>query len=385
MKRTSPNSNTVFLQNLPYDVLVTLHSFLTYADITQCKLVCQLWHSIIFNESEFLIPLYRDRFSWINPNPENYRDAYKGYAQLLEGASRSMIICYPKATIEAIAIYKQQFIAGFETGTICFHDIATGQLTETFKDVDAPIEAMTVHQNYLVACEDDHLHSWNIDTKAYLDCITTGPAVACLDSDGHRLISGDIGDQSDDVAEEPCTSRLWDLETPTATTIYEYKAGVTKLKLDQDNVVIGFMDKSLALVDLVQPKAPLFISNAHKSPIHSFVIDGKLIISCADEGVKVWDRQTLAAQKDHPLEVAFRVAHMSNKEEFGSLTLWDKILISTSRIAEKSYAKLWNFEGAYRLIPQLSPFGWLPVLSDQGRLISAPDKDKIQILNGPRE
>jgi hypothetical protein len=41
MQITSPNTNTVFLQNLPYDVLVIL-----------CEKVCKLWRSIIRNEPD---------------------------------------------------------------------------------------------------------------------------------------------------------------------------------------------------------------------------------------------------------------------------------------------------------------------------------------------
>lgn len=382
MKRVQSDANRVFLQMLPLDVLVTLHSFLPYGDVCKCELICKLWRSILSNENEFWLPLFTHRFSWVDLSEQTtYRKAYRLYKRLVDGEATSTILQYHTKTISAAVMHQNQFITGSENETISFLDVDT-KTVSTSLEVDYEIRDMTVFQKNLIACEQDQLHIWNIDTKAVVATHEDDFVIRSLASTDQWFISSDVGSMwadENDTVPSPAL-KLWDLKNDTTTTICEHQSIISKLKLDQDNIVMGYENGTLILYKLTENKVINMVENAHAEPIRSLVIYENLIISCAKDGVKVWDRQTLEAKYSHPLEQAFRIQHTVHLEVFRTLALWGKMVISTSFINKELCAKLWNFRGESRLILQMSPNKSIPVFVYKDQLISAYKDHEVQIL-----
>jgi WD40 repeat protein len=378
MKRTVAASNHVSLiNNLPSELFGPLFSYMGCRDIMRCKRVCQVFREILNTEGVW-VEVFNRQMSWIKIRDGlTYKRAFLIYVQLWTGLclSRSWLIYDPGAITAMIMDNNRVIVAGRPSvGSICVWDLDKNSITNCL-DIDERITEMAICQRYLVASANKSIYVWNKETGDWIKKIERNFCVTCLDSDGHRLVIGGEQDNTAGIVE------LWDLEENRVETVLTCKGFPVKLKLDGESVVVGDVYGTLSLVGLTPTtkKDPIKSETNSCYLIHSFVVYEEFLISCASYGIKVWDRKTLAPKKDHALERAFPV----EESTVCSLTLWDKMLISTSWRNFEVVAGLWNMAGEHIRILQLSPDQFKPVMVYQDKLICASAKEagKIQILN----
>jgi WD40 repeat protein len=381
MKRTQPDSTTLFIPTLPTEIWVTIFSHLEYAQTPVCERVCKLWKDIINHDSLVFEPIFKRRFSWIDlAKTQSYRKAYSFYDRLLNGKGTLTIKDDDNQTLVKGLVYQNYLISGSTQGEISLYncDDTNNKLIETLQKTKEEINDIVVYKDYLCACDDNRLHIWNAKTKQYLFYFENDCRFELLGSNEKWLFSADWDEEN-----EKSTIQCWDIEEKTVAIYFTFESPITTLQIDNDNLIFGDKTGKLGLLDLTEPKQDSFQPTAHSTEIYSIVLYENFIISCASEDVKVWDRNTLAAQENHPLELAFKASRKIHNETFLSLTLWDKMLISTALISDNCYVKLWNFKGESHAIPQLSQLSLnatTPILTYQNALIAFGEERGFQTL-----
>jgi WD40 repeat protein len=401
MKRIHPDSATVSLLHLPADSLHTIWGLLTITEIGRCALVCKQWQQMI-DTSTFWQKYFTVVYPWIEIAGDDYKKASKIYQNALNGTGALFVIPVEAPRLIDIIFDKNTAIFDYDNTVRCI-DLKTGSILNELDTVHCA-NAIVRSQTYFATSSMETICVWDLATKKlkaqFKNELIIGEAyesdINCLvlDEPNTRVFSGDVqnGRKRSKVIG---TVKLWNLQEPNtkAETLFTHHAGIRQLALFQESLAIGCEDGTLALFRLSEPKTCIMIK-AHASAIQSLIVYKRdfpkedLLISCAKEGIKVWDLQTLRAKDDHPLAIASQLyckaAAAGPSVTFEFLAEWDRMFISTISINHTSYALLWNIEGHYAKILQsdfIPDYDWgKPIRFYQDKLF-IPSGGNILVLD----
>jgi WD40 repeat protein len=337
-------------------------------------LVCKQWQQII-DASTFWQKYFTVIYPWIEIAGDDYKKAFKIYQNALNGTGELSLIsagdpCFMRL-IRDIVFDNDTAIFNVEDKARCIN-LKTGSILNELEIVNCA-NAIVRSQTHFAICSMETICVWDLAEKnlkaQFKNELMIGEAcesdINCLvlDEPNTRVFAGDVQHESKS-SHVIGTVKLWNLQEPNtkAETLFTHHAAIEKLALFQESLAIGCEDGTLALIRLSEPKTHITIK-AHASAIKSLIVYKRdfpkedLLISCAKEGIKVWNLQTLSVKDDHPLAIASKLYCKDVAEDtsvtFEFLAEWDRMFISTMSINHTSYfALLWNIDGLYAKILQ---------------------------------